>query len=89
MTAYARMQFDDVSQEERDAVFNALLSYCASWIPWRCEAWKGILNEYNEEHVSRFKAVDDIKNRFGHQFITKASTLYRVKGNTHFLERNA
>ena len=32
--AYARMQFDDVSQEERDAVFNALLSYCG-WIHWR------------------------------------------------------
>jgi len=28
MMAYARMQFDDVTQEERDAVFNALLSYC-------------------------------------------------------------
>jgi len=28
MMAYARMQFDDVTQEERNAVFNALLSYC-------------------------------------------------------------
>lgn len=26
--AYARMLFEDVSKEERDAVFNALLSYC-------------------------------------------------------------
>jgi DNA polymerase IV len=41
-----------------------------------------------EEHTARYKAIDEIKNRFGHQYITKASTLHRVKGNTHFLERN-
>jgi DNA polymerase IV len=41
-----------------------------------------------EEHIARFKAVDEIKNRFGHQYITKANTLFRVKGNTHFLARN-
>lgn len=42
-----------------------------------------------QEHVARYKAVDEIKNRFGHQYITKANTLHRVEGNTHFLERNA
>lgn len=42
-----------------------------------------------EDHVARFKAIDQIKNRFGHDYITKANTLFRVKGNTHFLERNA
>lgn len=41
-----------------------------------------------EEQVARFKAVDEIKNRFGHGYITKANTLLRVEGNTHFLERN-
>lgn len=41
-----------------------------------------------EEHTARYKAIDEIKNRFGPQYITKASTLHRVKGNTHFLERN-
>ena len=40
------------------------------------------------EHVARCKAVDEIKNRFGHQYITRANTMLRVKGNTHFLERN-
>lgn len=38
--------------------------------------------------TARFKAVDEIKNRFGHKYITKANTMLRVKGNTHFLERN-
>ena len=28
MMAYARMHFDDVTPEEREAIFNALLSYC-------------------------------------------------------------
>lgn len=41
-----------------------------------------------EEQVARFKAVDEIKNRFGHRYITKANTLLRVEGNTHFVERN-
>lgn len=29
-----------------------------------------------QEHVARYKAVDEIKNRFGHEFITKANTLH-------------
>lgn len=44
MMAYARMQFDDVTQEERDAVFNALLSYCeldTLAMVMIVEAWKG------------------------------------------------
>ncbi|WP_372906329.1 DUF2779 domain-containing protein [Rhodohalobacter sp.] len=44
MMAYARMQFDDVPQEERDAVFNALLSYCeldTLAMVMVIEAWKG------------------------------------------------
>lgn len=44
MMAYARMQFDDVSQEERDAVFNALLSYCeldTLAMVMIVKAWKG------------------------------------------------
>lgn len=41
-----------------------------------------------EEHIARFRAIDQIKNRFGHNYITKANTLFRVRGNTHFLERN-
>ncbi len=40
------------------------------------------------EHAARCRAVDEIKNRFGHQYITRANTLMRVEGNTHFLERN-
>lgn len=42
----------------------------------------------DEEKVARTKAVDEIKNRFGPKYITRANTLTRVKGNTHFLERN-
>ncbi|MEX1135399.1 MAG: hypothetical protein WEB89_00770 [Balneolales bacterium] len=44
MMAYARMQFDDVSDGERDAVFNALLSYCeldTFAMVMIVEAWKG------------------------------------------------
>lgn len=41
-----------------------------------------------EEYTARLQAVDEIKNRFGHRYITKASTLLRVEGNTHFLDRN-
>lgn len=44
MMAYARMQFDDVTSEERDAVFNALLSYCeldTLAMVMIVEAWKG------------------------------------------------
>ncbi len=40
------------------------------------------------EHAARCRDVDEIKNRFGHQYITRANTLMRVEGNTHFLERN-
>ena len=42
--AYARMQFDDVTQEEQDAVFNALLSFCELYtlaMVMIAEAWKG------------------------------------------------
>lgn len=42
-----------------------------------------------EEKTARIKAMDEIKNRFGHQYITKGNTLLRVTGNTHFLGRNA
>lgn len=44
MMAYARMQFDDVTQEEREAVFNALLNYCeldTLAMVMIVEAWKG------------------------------------------------
>lgn len=44
MMAYARMQFDDVSDEEREAVFKALLSYCeldTLAMVMIVEAWKG------------------------------------------------
>jgi len=46
--AYARMQFDDVTKEERDAVFNALLSYCeldTLAMVMIVEAWKGAFGE--------------------------------------------
>lgn len=43
----------------------------------------------DEEKVARAKAMDEIKNRFGQKYITKAMTLNRVRGNTHFLERNS
>jgi len=45
MMAYARMQFHDVTQEERDAVFNALLSYCeldTLAMVMIVEPWKGV-----------------------------------------------
>lgn len=42
----------------------------------------------DEDKVARTKAIDEIKNRFGHKYITKANALFRVEGNTHFLERN-
>ncbi len=38
--------------------------------------------------VSRFNAMDEIKNRFGYDLIKTANTMIRVEGNTHFLERN-
>ena len=44
MMAYSRMQFDDVPQEERDAVFNVVLSYCeldTLAMVIIVEAWKG------------------------------------------------
>ncbi|MEO9884317.1 MAG: hypothetical protein ABJR05_11125 [Balneola sp.] len=40
------------------------------------------------KHSKRWKAIDEIRNRFGHKYITKANSLHRVTGNTHFLERN-
>jgi DNA polymerase-4 len=42
----------------------------------------------DEDKAARTKAMDEIKNRFGQKYISKAITLTRVKGNTHFLERN-
>lgn len=45
---------------------------------------------YQEESRNRkkYQAIDAIRNRFGHRFITMASTLNRVPGQTHFLERS-
>ncbi|MEX0648060.1 MAG: DNA polymerase IV [Balneolaceae bacterium] len=40
------------------------------------------------EHTARLQAVDEIKNRFGRNYITRANTMTRVEGNTHFLGRN-
>ncbi|MBO6573179.1 MAG: hypothetical protein JJ958_12140 [Balneola sp.] len=40
------------------------------------------------KELERFKAIDQINNRYGKGTLTKAHTLLRVKGNTHFLERN-
>ncbi|MEQ9264152.1 MAG: hypothetical protein RLN81_02960 [Balneolaceae bacterium] len=40
-------------------------------------------------HTARFDAIDEIRNRFGHELITHANTMVRVEGNTHFLERNS
>ena len=48
MMAYARMQFKDVTQEEREAVFNALLDYCeldTLVMVMIVEAWKGAFEE--------------------------------------------
>jgi len=48
MMAYARMQFDDISPEERNTVFNALLSYCeldTLAMVMIVEAWKGVFGE--------------------------------------------
>ncbi|WP_158551404.1 hypothetical protein [Rhodohalobacter sp. SW132] len=42
----------------------------------------------DEDKTKRIKAMDEIKNRFGPKVITKANTLHRVEGNTHFLDRN-
>jgi len=42
----------------------------------------------DEDKIERIKAMDEIKNRFGPKMITKANTLERVRGNTHFLDRN-
>jgi len=42
------VQFDDVTQEERDAVFNALLNYCeldTLAMVMIVEAWKGAFEE--------------------------------------------
>ncbi len=44
MMAWARMQFDDVPQQRRDAVFDALLSYCeldTLAMVMLVEAWRG------------------------------------------------
>jgi DNA polymerase-4 len=39
-------------------------------------------------HLRKYQAVDTIRNRFGHRFITLASAMNRVPGQTHFLERS-
>lgn len=41
------------------------------------------------KHSKRWKAIDEIRNRSGHKYITKANNLHRITGNTHFLERNS
>ncbi|MFO7844932.1 MAG: hypothetical protein R6V27_00110 [Balneolaceae bacterium] len=41
-----------------------------------------------EEKKARIRAMDEIRNRFGKAYITRASALHRVEGNTHFLERS-
>ena len=41
-----------------------------------------------EKLLARYRAIDEIKNRFGQKYITKANTMTRVMGKTHFLERN-
>lgn len=40
------------------------------------------------EHVARYEAIDDVNNRYGKGTLVMASTLHRVEGKTHFLERN-
>lgn len=40
------------------------------------------------ELKARCEALDEINNRYGKGTITTARTMYRVEGNTHFLERN-
>lgn len=39
-------------------------------------------------HANKYRAVDTIRNRFGHRFITLAAAMERVPGQTHFLERS-
>jgi hypothetical protein len=41
------------------------------------------------EQTERYKAIDHINNRYGKGTIQSARSLYRVEGNTHFLERNS
>ena len=50
MTAYARLQFSDVSEQERRATYNALLRYCeldTFSMVLIFEAWKDMLNQDN------------------------------------------
>jgi len=42
-----------------------------------------------QEQTERYKAIDHINNRYGKGTIQSARSLYRVEGNTHFLERNS
>lgn len=87
-----------VYQSLMDKIAPALQKACENGIEIR-NLWLGTseidktqqLNVFfqdDEEKVARTKAVDEIKNRFGPKYITRANTLTRVKGNTHFLERN-
>lgn len=41
------------------------------------------------EQVARYEAIDEVNNRFGKGTLVAASTMHRVEGNTHFLERNS
>ena len=41
------------------------------------------------EYTQRYQAIDRINNRYGKGTVKTARSLYRVQGNTHFLERNS
>lgn len=41
------------------------------------------------KHIQRYQAIDRINNRYGKGTVQTARSLYRVQGNTHFLERNS
>ena len=41
------------------------------------------------QHIQRYQAIDRINNRYGKGTVQTARSLYRVQGNTHFLERNS
>ncbi len=81
-----------------DSIGSAIKKACAHGLEIR-NLWLGTkeidksqqLNVFFQdeaEKAARIKAMDEIKNRFGPKYITKANTLHRVEGNTHFLERN-
>jgi hypothetical protein len=47
-----------------------------------------VFSRATRKKAARIKAIDQIKNRFGQKYITKANTLERVEGNKHFLGRS-